>query len=122
MNEIKRKKLEKDIIRTLSLLIVGGKVKDPRVSMVSMHRAEIADDLSEVKIFITAYTDNNGRRKLIKGLNSAAPFMTSVLGKNLRMRRTPRLKFIWDNNYVKAMEVNELIDRLAPKTQVEDES
>ena len=122
MNEIKRKKLEKDIIRTLSLLIVSGKVKDPRVSMVSMHRAEITDDLSEVKIFITAYTDNNGRRKLVKGLNSAAPFMTSVLGKNLRLRRTPRLKFIWDNNYVKAMEVNELIDRLAPKTQVEDES
>ena len=115
MNEIKRKKLEKDIIRTLSLLIVSGKVKDPRVGMVSMHRAEIANDLSEVKIFITAYVDNNERRRLMKGLNSAAPFMTSVVSKNLRMRRTPRIKFIWDANYIKAMEVNDLIDSLKDK-------
>ena len=117
MNEIKKKKLEKDIIRTISLLIIRERVKDPRVSMVSMHRADISDDLSKVKIYVTAFCTQKERNRLLKGLKSAAPFMQSVIGKQLKMRVTPKLEFIWDERYLEALKVNELIDKLGEEAK-----
>ena len=97
------------------------KVKDPRVSMVSMHRAEIADDLTRVRVYITAFCDKKERNRLLKGLKSAAPFMQSIVGKQLKMRITPRLEFIWDENYLEALKVNELIDRLGDEARKKEE-
>lgn len=123
MNEIKKKKLEKDIIRILSLLIVSGKVKDPRVSMVSMHRAELSNDGGKIKIWITAYCDKKERNRLLRGLKSAAPYMQSVVGNNLRLRITPRIEFIWDEKFIESLKVNELIDKLAmEKKDIQEES
>lgn len=121
MNEIKKKKLEKDIIRIISLLIVQEKVKDPRVSMVSMHRADITDDLTSVKIYITAFCDKKERNRLLKGLKSAAPFIQSIVGKQLRMRITPRIEFIWDDKFLEALKVNELIDKLGEDARKKSE-
>lgn len=120
MNEIKKKKLEKDIIRLISLLIVTEKIKDPRVSMVSMHRADISPDLSRVKIWFTAYCNPKERNKLMKGLNSAAPFIQSMVAKKLRMRVTPRIQFAWDEHFIESLEVNALIDKLADEAQKTD--
>ena len=119
MNEIKKKKLEKDIIRIISLLIVNGKVKDPRVSMVSMHRAEISNDQTRVKIWITAFCDQKERNRLLKGLKSAAPYMQSMLGNSLKLRVTPKLEFIWDDKFIESLKVNELIDKLAKEKSSE---
>lgn len=114
MNPIRKKKIEREIQRTISELIVSGKVKDPRVFMATIHRVELSDDLSWATVYYTAMCSNNERKKLIAGLVSASSFLQSAIGKKLRLRKTPKLRFVWDNAYMKSLEVNDLIDKLSP--------
>ncbi|TGK84859.1 30S ribosome-binding factor RbfA [Leptospira bourretii] len=120
MNPIRMKKLESEIIRQISTAILEGKVKDPRVFLPSFHRIEISEDLQYAKVYFTALCNNNERKKLTQGLVSCAGFLSSFVGKNLRLHTNPRFTFVWDNNYIKSLEVNRLIDESKPKTLFEE--
>jgi ribosome-binding factor A len=125
LNEIRQKKIEREIQRTIAGLLLNGSVKDPRVTMATIHRVELAPDMSLATIYYTSYCNNNERKKLSQGLVSAAGYLQSVLGKKLNIRYTPRLKFVWDKEFIKSIEVNQLIDDSAPKKKIvseEDES
>ncbi|EKJ85490.1 ribosome-binding factor A [Leptospira meyeri] len=120
MNPIRMKKLESEIIRLISTAILEGKVKDPRVFLPSFHRIEISEDLQYAKVYFTALCNNNERKKLTQGLVSCAGFLSSLVGKNLHLHTNPKFTFVWDNNYIKSLEVNRLIDESAPKTLFEE--
>ncbi|XDD44079.1 30S ribosome-binding factor RbfA [Leptospira sp. WS60.C2] len=120
MNPIRMKKLESEIIRLISSAILEGKVKDPRVFLPSFHRIEISEDLRYAKVYFTALCNNNERKKLTQGLVSCAGFLSSLVGKNLHLHTNPKFTFVWDNNYIKSLEVNRLIDESAPKTLFEE--
>ncbi|MCE9499799.1 MAG: 30S ribosome-binding factor RbfA, partial [Leptospira sp.] len=106
MNPTRKSKIESEIIKILSRLIVSGKVKDPRIGIVSLHRATLSDDTGHVKIWFTSYCSEKEKRELTTGLNSAKGFFQSVLGKELGLRLTPRIQFIWDEEYIKGLAVN----------------
>lgn len=120
MNPIRMKKLESEIIRLISSAILEGKVKDPRVFLPSFHRIEISEDLRYAKVYFTALCNNNERKKLTQGLVSCAGFLSSLVGKNLHLHTNPKFTFVWDNNYIKSLEVNRLIDESAPKNLFEE--
>lgn len=112
MNTIRKKKIESEIVKSVANLIISGKVKDPRIEMVSVHRANISDDFSVAKIWVTSYCDEKGKKKLLQGLKNASGFIQSVVSRDLRLRITPKFNFYWDEEYIKAFEVNQLIDSL----------
>ncbi|PJZ45824.1 30S ribosome-binding factor RbfA [Leptospira brenneri] len=120
MNPIRMKKLESEIIRLISSAILEGKVKDPRVFLPSFHRIEISEDLKYAKVYFTALCNNNERKKLTQGLVSCAGFLSSLVGKNLHLHTNPKFSFVWDNNYIKSLDVIRLIDESAPKTLFEE--
>ncbi|TGL62692.1 30S ribosome-binding factor RbfA [Leptospira ognonensis] len=120
MNPIRKKKLEAEILRILSMAILEGKVKDPRVFLPTFHRIEITDDLKKADIYFTALCNNNERKKLMAGLSSSAGFLSSLVGKQLHLHTNPRFFFAWDNNYIKSLEVIQLIEEAKPKTLYEE--
>lgn len=120
MNPIRKKKLEAEILRILSMAILEGKVKDPRVFLPTFHRIEITDDLKKADIYFTALCSNNERKKLMAGLSSSAGFLSSLVGKQLHLHTNPRFFFAWDNNYIKSLEVIQLIEESKPKTLYEE--
>jgi ribosome-binding factor A len=122
VNDIKQKKLESSIIKAFSTLIISGKIKDPRVEMVSVHRVDISPDLSQVKLWISAYCDEKGRKSILKGLNSASGFIQGAVSKALKLRVTPHFIFVWDENFIKSFEVNQLIEKTRPKEVEETQS
>ncbi|MCB1176812.1 MAG: 30S ribosome-binding factor RbfA [Leptospiraceae bacterium] len=113
MDPIRKKKIESEIIKTLSNLFVSGKVKDPRIGIVSLHRAELAEDLTKVKIWVTSYIEEKQKGKFLSALKNASGFFQKVIADELRLRNTPRIHFIWDENFIKSLKVNELIDSLS---------
>lgn len=63
MNPIRRRKIEAEAVRTVAMMILSGKVKDPRVHMVSVHRAEISEDGKNMKVFVTAICTDKKKLK-----------------------------------------------------------
>lgn len=51
-----------------------------------------------------------------QGLVSCAGFLSSFVGKNLHLHTNPKFSFVWDNHYIKSLDVIRLIDESAPKT------
>jgi ribosome-binding factor A len=122
MDAIRKKKIEAEIIRTLGTLFVSGKVKDPGIGMVSLHRADLSVDFSHVKIWVTTYCEDREKGKFLTALKRASGFCQHVLAEELHLRFTPRIQFIWDENYIKSVKVNELIDSLERKEITNDEN
>lgn len=118
MDVIRKKKIEAEIIRTLGSLFISGKVKDPGISLVSIHRAELSQDMIHVKIWVTTYCDDKEKGKFLSALKRASGFCQYILAQELKLRSTPKIQFIWDENYIKSVKLNELIDSL-PKSATE---
>ena len=114
MNETRKKKIESEIVKSIAKLIVSGKLKDPRIGIVSVHRAELSSDMTSVKVWVTSYTDEKGKRSLLNALKNAKGFFQHILAEELKLRNTPRILFVCDEDYIKSLEMNNFIDNLPP--------
>ncbi len=115
MNETRKRKIESEIVKSIARAIVSGKLKDPRIGIVSVHRADLANDMTGVKVWVTSYVEGKEKRVLLNALRNARGFFQRIIGKELQIRLTPRILFLWDENYIESLRVNELIDRSKPK-------
>lgn len=114
MNETRKKKIESEIIKSIAKLIVSGKMKDTRIGIVSVHRAELSNDMTSVKVWVTSYVDEKGKRSLLNALRTAKGFFQHIIAKELQLRLTPKITFLWDEDYIKSLEMNNFIDNLPP--------
>ncbi len=114
MNETRKKKIESEIIKSIAKLIVSGKMKDTRIGIVSVHRAELSSDMTSVKVWVTSYVDEKGKKSLLNALRTAKGFFQHILAKELQLRLTPKITFLWDEDYIKSLEMNNFIDNLPP--------
>ena len=112
MNDIRRRRVENLIREKISELIMGGSVKDPRVDVsVSLTRVKVAKDLSSARIWVSSFGGEEATNRAVTGLASAAGFIQSRIGREIRLRQTPKLYFNSDNSIREAIDVNQLIDR-----------
>jgi ribosome-binding factor A len=89
------KRLSDAILREVSMILVED-VKDPRLELVSISGVRLNRDLSITEILFTHGGGPEKREEVQKGLDAAKGFIRTQLGKRLNMRRTPELRFIWD--------------------------
>lgn len=109
-NEYSRtERVSQQIIRDLSMLIRNS-VKDPRVGMVTILDVIVSRDFAHAKVYFDTLAQDNAQQAE-ETLNHAAGFLRRELGKGLRLRSTPALKFIYDDTQVKGNEMSALIDR-----------
>nr|MBP6739869.1 30S ribosome-binding factor RbfA [Leptospiraceae bacterium] len=106
MNETRKKKIESEIIKSIAKLIVSGKMKDTRIGIVSVHRAELSNDMATVKVWVTSYVDEKGKKSLLNALRTAKGFFQHIIAKELQLRLTPKITFLWDEDYIKSLEMN----------------
>ncbi len=115
-----------EVIQRELALILHQEVKDPRLDMVTVSEVEVSADLAHAKVFVTVF-GTKGRdpdvKQNLKILNQMAGFVRSLLGKRIKARIIPELKFIYDNTIIEGNRLAKLIDEAAkdlPKTDDAD--
>ncbi len=111
------------IRRDLSMLI-REQVKDPRVGMVTLLDVNVSKDLAYAKVWFDVLDAEQGK-VAEKALNNAAGFLRRELGRGLKLRITPELRFFYDDTQVKGNALSALIDQAVAddrENQPEDES
>lgn len=92
-------------------VILQREVKDPRVSMVTVSDVEVSRDLAYAKVFVTFFNDDNDEvKQAVKILNEAAGFIRSLLGKRIKARVVPELKFHHDTSLNEGIRMSKLVD------------
>ncbi|KPH61008.1 ribosome-binding factor A [Pseudoalteromonas porphyrae] len=95
-------------------VILQREIKDPRLGMVTVSAVEVSRDLSYAKVFITVFNieDENAAKQSANVLNEATGYIRSLLGKRIRARIMPELKFVVDNSLMEGMRISNLVDSI----------
>ena len=104
-------RLGEQIQRDLALLI-QRELKDPRVGMVTVNFVELSRDLSYADINVTVLFPQDLDEKIIESLsilNEAASFLRMELGRGLKLRKVPHLRFHYDDSLKRGARINKLI-------------
>ncbi len=85
------------IQRDLAGLIRLG-LKDPRLGMVTVSSVKVSPDMGYADVYVTVLGSTLDERpdESIAVLNNAAGFLRSELGRGLKLRMIPRLRFHFD--------------------------
>ncbi|NET60760.1 MAG: 30S ribosome-binding factor RbfA [Symploca sp. SIO2E6] len=100
-------------------LMLFSDIKDNRVGagMVSVTHVDVSGDLQHAKIHVSIYGTDEARVETMAGLESATGYVRRELGKRLRLRRTPEVKFIEDRGLEHGDRMMELLDQLSQERQ-----
>lgn len=92
--------------------IVHEQLKDPRVGFVTFTGAHVSPDLRSARVFASPLGDERTARETMRGLQSAAGFLSAELGKRLQTRNTPSLTFTRDTSIERGVRVTTMIDEV----------
>ncbi len=106
-------RLNEQLKRELSGLVRNA-VRDPRVGVVTITGVDTTRDLSVAKVYVRTLDAREQRGETLAGLNAAAPFLRSELGKILRIRRVPELRFLEDRSLEHAQRIEQVLSEVIP--------
>ena len=98
--------------RELALLI-QREIKDPRLGLVTITGVNVARDLSHAKVFITVLGKDSSEdiAQNLGILNEASGFLRQQLGRAMKLRTIPQMRFHYDESIRRGAELSALIER-----------
>lgn len=94
--------------RELGQLTIEG-LKDPRIGFVTFSSVRVSRDMSVAMVNFTVLGSDKQVRDTEIGLQQSAGWLRRELGRRLKLRYMPELRFVLDHNLENSMHVNELL-------------
>jgi ribosome-binding factor A len=85
-------------------------VKDPRLKGVRVSEVSLSGDLGVARVFYSTLDPDADVGPVETALEKAAAFMRSRLGREIRLRRVPELRFLQDESAREGIRMTRLID------------
>ena len=105
-NERVRKTLMKEIAD-----ILQKEVRTP--ALVSVLDVEVAHDNSFAKVFYSVFGNEEQKEKTMEIVEKNTSKIRYEIGKRIRLRLTPELRFVYDNSIERGSKVNEIIEKIS---------
>lgn len=113
-------RLNEQLKRELSELI-RTEVRDPRVGLVTITGVDTTRDLSVARVHVRTMGSEAERASTLEGLVAAAAFLRTALGRTLRIRKVPELRFQEDRSLEHARRIEQVLSEVMPPDEGEDE-
>ncbi len=84
-------------------------LKDPRIGFVTVTAVETSPDLRRAKVFVSVLQQEKERKLTMQGLVSARAFLQKHVARELRLKNTPTLDFVYDDTAERAQRVERLL-------------
>jgi ribosome-binding factor A len=105
-----------EAVREVASETILYEVRDPRVKLVTVTRAEVSGDLQHAKVFVSIMGTEKEQQLTLRGLKNAAGFIQSKLAKRLQTRFTPVITFVLDQGVKNSLEITRLINEALGKS------
>ena len=118
-------RVSKQIEREIGSLFVSDKVvqsaicperrrgiDDALSAMASVVEVEITNDLQVAKVYVSIYSDDAGKASAMKGLQRLEGYVRKHIGRQIRLRMTPEIRFIQDESIERSERVFDLLKRI----------
>lgn len=84
-------------------------LKDPRVGFVTVTDVRTSPDLRHAKVYVSVLGSDSERAATMEGLASAHGVLQTAVNRELRMKRTPTLDFVYDDTAERADRVERML-------------
>jgi len=102
------RRVNEAVREVLSARIAEG-LKDPRIGFVTLTSVDTSSDLRQARVYVSVLGDERTRDETLAGLGSAHGVLQQVIARELRMKRTPTLQFVFDESIGRGMRISELL-------------
>lgn len=106
----RNRRVGEQIQRELAQLL-QREINDPRLGMVTISAVEVSRDLTVAKVFFTVLNPEHDVKQTLNGLNHATGFLRRELGKRMKLRVVPELRFQFDSSIENGSRLSALIDK-----------
>ena len=117
----KRTERVADLIRREMMDILMRKMRDPRLSFISVTGVEVSGDLSSAKIWLSSLDGVEKRAEIVKVLTHAGPYLRRELAPRLGLREVPDLRFAYDESIERGARIEDLLRKIHDGTPIEDD-
>jgi ribosome-binding factor A len=96
-----------------SILNHEFKHQAPEIGMVTVSGVEVSRDLAYAKVYVTFLEMDEAKNKAsMKLLDEGKSFVRGLLGRRVKMRSTPSLRFIQDSSITEGMRISNLVSQV----------
>lgn len=87
-------------------------VDDSLSALASITEVEISNDLQVAKVYLSIYSDAAGKVAALKGLQRLEGYVRKHIGRQIRLRLTPEIRFILDESMERSERVLSLLKQV----------
>ena len=109
MSGDRMRRVNEALREVLSARIAEG-LKDPRIGFVTVTAVETSPDLRYARVFVSVLGNEQERQESLAGLQRAHGVLQAEIARVTHMKRTPELKFVYDETVEKGMRINEILE------------
>lgn len=87
-------------------------IKDPRIGFVTVTGVKLNRDHTVAEVGISVIGDEKEKKLSLEGAQSAAPYIQHLVGKAIKLRVTPKIRFFLDASIEEGVRMVGIIDNL----------
>jgi ribosome-binding factor A len=103
------RRVNEAVREVLSTRIAEG-LSDPRIGFVTVTGVETSPDLRHARVHVSVLGGAAERERSLAGLDAAHGLLQQAIAAELRLKRTPTLRFLYDESIDRGMRISELLD------------
>jgi ribosome-binding factor A len=92
--------------------MLSTEVRDPGVGLVTVTRVKVTADLSLARVYWTVLGESKERSETARALARAAPYLRHLLSQRLTLRRSPEIRFQYDESVAAQDRIERIIQDL----------
>ncbi|MGB2696843.1 MAG: 30S ribosome-binding factor RbfA [Candidatus Zixiibacteriota bacterium] len=110
--QFKRKDRVGDQIKKEVSQIIQRELKDPGIGFVTITDVQLSSDLKNAKIFYSVLGDEQKKLDSGQALNRAVFFIQYEIGRKMRLKHTPKIKFVYDSSLEKGARIEKALEEI----------
>lgn len=111
MSSQRAQRVAETIHKEISSLLIKG-LKDPRIGFVTITAVDVTPDLRQAKVYYTLMGSQEERVQTQSGLDSSSSYIRQQLGRHLRLRYTPEVRFEYDASFDYGQRIEQLLSEV----------
>lgn len=114
------KRVGESVREEIARLIAKG-LKDPRIGFVSVMAVRMSPDLKYANVYVSLYGSEAECKSSLIGLRNSAGWLRGVVGRNLKLRFAPKIRFFLDDTLERVFHLEEVFRQLHEDEDPEDQ-
>ncbi len=108
-----------ELVRAEIAQLLAKGLKDPRVGFVSIMAVKMSPDLGYANVYVSVYGTDKEMRDSLVGLRNSAGWIRRELGRRLKLRLTPEVRFFEDKTLEEVFHIEEVLKDLKDSEEQE---